>query len=129
MPHEDTRIVRGRHAPEKRELAREFRAESTPTERILWAQLRGGRLRGLHFRQQQVIAGFIVDFYCHGKKLVVEVDGSVHENQRPYDTERDRILIGLGLRILRVSATDVEQRLPLTLSKIYSAAIGIDFDD
>jgi very-short-patch-repair endonuclease len=69
----DTRIVRGRHTPEKTELARQARKEPTPTEKRLWAFLRAGRLGGLHFRQQQVIGGFIADFYCHAAKLAIEV--------------------------------------------------------
>ena len=46
----------------------------TPAEKILWNELRANKL-GVHFRRQQVIAGFIVDFYCHKSALVIEVDG------------------------------------------------------
>nr|WP_225894176.1 DUF559 domain-containing protein [Atlanticothrix silvestris] len=51
--------------PDKMQLAREFRRQMTPAEKILWQHLRGNRLNGLHFRRQQIIDGFIVDFYCH----------------------------------------------------------------
>jgi very-short-patch-repair endonuclease len=53
----------------------------TPAERILWQELRGNKL-GAHFRRQQIIAGFIVDFYCHKVALVIEVDGDVHDLQK-----------------------------------------------
>ena len=49
----------------------------TPEEKILWGCLRGNKLNGLHFRRQQVIAGYIVDFYCHSVRLVIEIDGKI----------------------------------------------------
>ena len=65
----------------KVERANELRREMTAAERRLWNCLRANRLAGLHFRRQQVIDGFIVDFYCHASALIVEVDGPVHEEQ------------------------------------------------
>ncbi|MEO7719173.1 MAG: DUF559 domain-containing protein [Capsulimonas sp.] len=124
MLDDNAPVIRRKHAPVKVELAQEFRKEPTPTEKILWDRLRGGRHRGLHFRQQQVIAGFIVDFYCHTKRLVVEVDGAVHADQQPYDAERDKVLAQHGLRILRISADDVETRLSYTLDQITKAAFS-----
>jgi very-short-patch-repair endonuclease len=59
---------------EKLQRAKELRREMTPAEKLLWNELRANKL-GVHFRRQQVIAGFIVDFYCHKVGLVVEVDG------------------------------------------------------
>jgi very-short-patch-repair endonuclease len=59
---------------EKLERSRQLRREMTPAEKILWQELRGNKL-GVHFRRQQVIAGFIVDFYCHKAGLVIELDG------------------------------------------------------
>jgi len=68
----------------------------TRAERVLWQRLKAGRLQGWHFRRQQVIDGFIVDFYCHAAGLVLEIDGGVHEQQREYDTERDAVLLARG---------------------------------
>jgi len=59
---------------EKQQRARELRCEMTPAEKLLWQEVRAKKL-GVRFRRQQVIAGFIVDFYCHKSALVVEVDG------------------------------------------------------
>ncbi|WKZ37082.1 MAG: DUF559 domain-containing protein [Anaerolineales bacterium] len=68
-------IVTGQKvAKEKLERAKELRREMTPAEKILWQELRANKL-GVRFRRQQVIQGFIVDFYCHKSALVVEVDG------------------------------------------------------
>ncbi len=52
----------------------------THAETILWNEIRANKL-GVHFRRHQVIAGFIVDFYCHAANLVIEVDGEIHENK------------------------------------------------
>jgi very-short-patch-repair endonuclease len=78
-------------------------------------------LGGLHFRRQQIVVGFVVDFYCHEASLAIEVDGEIHETQREYDAERDRILAGEGVRVLRVTNADVLQRLPETLERIAAA--------
>lgn len=66
---------------EKLERSRELRREMTPAEKHLWHEVRNKKL-GVHFRRQQVIDGFIVDFYCHHAALVVEVDGDIHDLQK-----------------------------------------------
>ena len=101
--------------------ARELRRAMTAAEALLWQQLRGNRLNGLHFRRQQVIDGFIVDFYCHAAALIVEVDGGVHEAQTEYDAARDEILSLRGFRILRVSNEEVEQDRKGVLARIAAA--------
>jgi very-short-patch-repair endonuclease len=115
-------IVMGHHAPEKRARAWEFRRAMTPTETMLWQQVRANRLGGLAFRRQQVIDGFIADFYCHAAGLVVEIDGAVHAATRDYDAGRDRILAARGLRILRLTNDDVLHDLPACLRRILAAA-------
>jgi very-short-patch-repair endonuclease len=75
----------------------------TTAERILWAMLRRNALDGFHFRRQQVIEGFIVDFYCDAAKLAIELDGRVHEEQWRYDESREAVLRRSGVRVLRIS--------------------------
>jgi len=70
----------------------------TPAEKILWKELRTNRL-GVHFRRQQIIQGFIVDFYCHRAGLVVEVDGDVHDLQTEEDERREKVLSAVVGRI------------------------------
>lgn len=72
---------------EKLQRAKELRREMTPAEKILWEELRANKLGG-HFRRQQVIQGFIVDFYCHKAALVIEVDGDIHDLQKEEDERR-----------------------------------------
>ena len=104
---------------EKLERARELRREMTLAEKNLWQELRGNKL-GIHFRRQQVIAGFIVDFYCHKAGLVIELDGSIHRGieQKENDAKRDKALGEMGLRILRVKNKDVTGNLPEVIGRI-----------
>ena len=85
---------------DKRELARRFRREATPSERKAWELLRNRRCLGLKFRRQQVIRGFVVDFYCAELRLVLEIDGAVHDRleRQIYDTERATHLERAGIR-------------------------------
>jgi very-short-patch-repair endonuclease len=115
-------VVGQRVTSEKLERARQLRHTMTGAERILWRYLRGHRLEGWGFRRQQVIAGLIVDFYCHEASLVVEVDGPVHETQRDYDRERDRVLNALGLRVLHFTNDEVMHALPAVLTQIAASA-------
>lgn len=107
--------------PAKLEQARAMRRNMTPFEKRLWAELRANRLDGLHFRRQQIIAGFIVDFYCHAAALVVEVDGPAHDRQSEYDAERDRILAAHGLQTLRIRNEEITEKLPEVLDRIREA--------
>ena len=117
-------ILGGHVSSVKADAARRLRREMTPAERLLWEHLRANCLDGLHFRRQQVIDGFIVDFYCHAAGLVIEVDGSFHDDQQDHDEERDRILSAGGRRILRVTNDEVETALPNVLARICEAAVA-----
>jgi very-short-patch-repair endonuclease len=65
------------------------------------------KLEGLHFRRQQVIHGFIADFYCEALNLVVEVDGCIHEQQKDYDKLRDEIITAYGIKVIRFTNDEV----------------------
>lgn len=112
-------IVIGQNVdPGKAIRARQLRTKMTVEERLLWERLRRNRLDGLHFRRQQVIHGFIVDFYCHAAGLAVEVDGPVHLSQRESDAERDRVLADEGLRVLRVKNEEIRENIVEVLERI-----------
>ncbi|CAN5666464.1 xanthine dehydrogenase family protein molybdopterin-binding subunit [soil metagenome] len=104
-----------------REVAREFRKQPTPSELSLWHALRDRGVDGLKFRRQQPIGPFAVDFFCAAERLIVEVDGGVHESQRERDRERQTLIESLGLRFVRIPARLVEQDLPTALGKIREA--------
>ncbi len=107
--------------PAKAARAKELRRDMTDAERALWQRLRCNQLDGLHFRRQQVIDGFIVDFYCHSKGVVVEVDGGLHHQQQSYDAQRDRVLCQRGLRVLRFTNDEVSADVAAVLKRIAAA--------
>ena len=79
-------------APERREFARVLRQHPTRAEDMLWRSLRGSRFNGAKFRRQVPIDRYVVDFYCHAAKLVVELDGRQHEWFADYDFRAERSL-------------------------------------
>ncbi|CAA7616469.1 conserved hypothetical protein [Magnetospirillum sp. LM-5] len=89
--------------------ARWLRANQTEAERHLWLRLRVLRSEGSHFRRQAPIGPFIVDFACHARRLVVELDGGQHAVPEHRDRDRDRTvwLESQGYRVLRFWNNDV----------------------
>jgi very-short-patch-repair endonuclease len=117
-------IVKGqfvKHA--KAERARELRKTPTAAESQLWSHVRGSRL-GYRFRREQIIDGFIVDFYCHAARLVVEVDGEIHEGQVADDAARDRALALRGLLTIRFSNDAVLNDTQTVIAAIRNACIA-----
>lgn len=100
------------------EVARQFRKEPTPSEAILWQALRRQQVDGRKFRRQQPIGRFVVDFFCASERLIVEVDGGVHESQKDLDKQRQELLESLGLRFVRVSSEQVKSKLAEVLALI-----------
>ena len=103
-------------------VARSFRRVSTSAEAALWKALRGRRLVGLKFRRQHPVDGFIVDFYCAERRLIVEVDGSVHDRQRAADEERQAMLDASGYRVVRLHNDTVLHDPATALAAIRAAA-------
>ena len=102
---------------EKLQHSRELRRDMTPAEKILWQELRSNKL-SVHFRRQQIIGGFIVDFYCHKAALVIEVDGDIHDQQQEEDARREKVLSDMGLRIVRFRNDEVLRNLPVIVERI-----------
>ncbi|HEX5507351.1 MAG TPA: endonuclease domain-containing protein [Pseudolabrys sp.] len=100
--------------------AKSLRQEMTDAERKLWFALRAHRLQGLSFRRQTPIGSFIVDFVCHDRRLVVELDGGQHVESKS-DAERDRWLGSKGYRVLRFWNSDVLRNLAGVLEIIISS--------
>ncbi|MFZ0678222.1 endonuclease domain-containing protein [Candidatus Binatus sp.] len=98
----------------------ELRQHMTLEERVIWNELRGNRL-GAHFRRQQPLAPYIVDFYCHAAHLVVEIDGSPHRGQQGYDRMRDDYLMRHGIQVLRLSNQSVRDDLASAIATIRAA--------
>ena len=102
--------------------ARELRREMTPAEKVLWQALRGNALDGAYFRRQHAIGTFILDFYCAGSKLAVEVDGGSHLGRAAYDAARTRWLESEhGIRVMRFTNDDVLRGLDAVVETIREA--------
>ena len=106
-----------------RSHVRELRRDLTPSERIFWAAVRKRAIDGVRFRRQHPFEGFILDFYALELRLVVEIDGDVHdlpERQR-YDAWRDGVLRSHGLMVVRFTNDEVGINLPGVLERLRTA--------
>jgi very-short-patch-repair endonuclease len=81
----------------------------TDAEQRLWSALRNGRLQGFKFRRQQPIGHYIVDFFCAKARLIIELDGSQHDDEGRawYDYRRTKWLTTKGYRVIRFRNYDV----------------------
>jgi len=113
-------MIRGRRSPEKTQFARRLRQHPTATERALWHCLRREQL-GVRFRRQAQVFGWIADFYCPSRKLVIEIDGYSHIGREHEDRRRDTALRRYGYRTLRVPAVEVYRKLPAVVRRIREA--------
>ena len=106
-------------------LARELRKKSTKEENLLW--FRFLRRYPVRFHRQYVVGNYIVDFYCHKAKLVVELDGSQHYDPQTIkkDTERTTYLESQGLQVLRFSNLDVLQRFQSVCERIHETVSSV----
>jgi very-short-patch-repair endonuclease len=92
-----------KHPPEV-DRARRLRQTQSVAEKLLWERLRRNQLNGWGFRRQSPVEGFVVDFLCHKPKLIVEVDGPVHDDaeQQVFDAQRTAKLERAGFLVARV---------------------------
>ena len=106
------------------QFGRELRKELTEAEKLLWEELRNRKLNGLKFRRQHPLDKFIVDFYCNEKKLVVELDGGVHDEKinKEYDEARTVMLARLNIIVLRFKNEEVINDMQCVLKKISDVA-------
>lgn len=104
------------------EKARGLRNNMTRAEIILWSRLRMRQLGGYKFRRQQKIYNYVVDFYCHKLRLIIEVDGDIHSSlkQVEHDKVRDNILKINGYHVIRLSNLEVEISLDSFIQKLKS---------
>jgi len=101
--------TRALHERGKRALAKTLRHNPTTAEAEAWGGLRGRQVVGLKFRRQQIVCGFVVDFFCADARLIVELDGGIHEEpeQHEHDARRTAALSAAGFTIIRIPNDDV----------------------
>ena len=102
-----------------KDLCRELRKNATNSEKIIWDIVRNRKLNNCKINRQFPIFYdlngtenfFIADFYCHQKKLVIEIDGGYHEQQKEYDVLRTEIINLIGIRVIRFTNDEVENNV------------------
>jgi very-short-patch-repair endonuclease len=99
-------------------IAKSLRKRLTNTERILWKHLRAKQIEGNKFRRQEPIGKYIVDFVCHEKRIVIEVDGSQHSIDKAIDKERDEWLKEQGYEVMRFWNNEVLENIEGVLEVI-----------
>jgi very-short-patch-repair endonuclease len=89
--------------------ARSLRHGMTEAERVLWNELKNRKMNGMKFRRQHPIHYYIADFYCHEKKLIIEVDGGIHKDKaiREHDENRSAEFERLGIKVIRITNEQV----------------------
>src|SRR5215216_3209611 len=99
--------------------AEELRNNMTSAERVIWKHVHVNPWK-LKFRRQHPISNFIADFYCHPIKLVIEIDGEVHdmEDVKQYDEAREKSIKEFGLTIIRFKNEEVFKNPNVVLEKI-----------
>ncbi len=101
------------------ERRKELRKRATPYEDLLWKKFRDNQL-GVKFKRQHSIGGYILDFYCSEKKLIIELDGEIHNTKeaREYDQVRDKFFTDLGYQTIRFKNSEVENDIAEVVSEV-----------
>jgi very-short-patch-repair endonuclease len=102
------------------QLGKLLRKQGTPAERILWQKLRNKQLTGVKFRRQQSLGTYIVDFVCFEKKLIIEIDGGQHNQDRIaiQDETRTTWLNSQGFQVIRFWNNEVIDNYEGVLDRI-----------
>ena len=105
-------------SPEIIVRAKTLRKIMTNAEKLLWTALKDKQLDGFKFRRQHPIWIFVADFYCHQAKLIVELDGAIHQQTKAKDLNRTAELKNFGIKVIRFANEEVLEDLNHVLSQI-----------
>ena len=100
------------------EKAKMLRGKMTREEKILWSKLNDKENFSLKFRRQHPIANYVADFYCHPKRLVIEIDGGSHKYLKEFDQQRENDMQEFGIKSIRFSNEQINKDLQNVLAKI-----------
>ncbi len=97
--------------PKLKERAKELRKAGNLPEVLFWQRVNKNKFKGYDFDRQKIIGNYIVDFFCTNHNVVIEIDGSSHNDKQEYDETRDEYLKSLGLSVIHISAKEILQNL------------------
>lgn len=117
-----------------KEFCRNLRSSQTDSEAIIWEIVRDRKLLGKKFLRQHPVffdllskeTFYICDFYCHELKLVIEIDGQIHQYEKLKDDKRDEILNFLGLYVLRLKNEEIENSISEVIDKIKNSIVDLE---
>ncbi|MBI5806059.1 DUF559 domain-containing protein [candidate division TA06 bacterium] len=120
--------IKTKLVPLAKARCRELRKRQTKAEEIFWNKVRNKQFKGLKFYRQYPLFSdllgketfYIADYYCHTNRLVVELDGRIHERQREKDRLRDEVINDLGLKVVRIKNKDVLENIEEVMKCISS---------
>ncbi len=105
--------------PDLKNLARKLRRAGNLAEVLLWEQIKNRKFKNYDFDRQKIIGNYIVDFFCVNCNVVIEIDGGSHEYKQERDIERDAVLTGLGLEVIRIPDRDVRKNMSGVLDMLF----------
>ena len=117
-----------------KEFCRNLRSSQSGSESIIWEIVRDRKLLGKKFLRQHPVffdllskeTFYICDFYCHDLKLVIEIDGQIHQYEKLKDDKRDEILNFLGLYVLRLKNEEIENSISEVIDKIKNSIVDLE---
>lgn len=109
-------------------FAKRLRKNQTDSEKILWSKLRNRQIEGVKFRRQEPIEGYIVDFICYEKKVIIELDGGYHNKvkRKEYDKFRTSVLNRKGFKVLRLWNSEITNNIDGVMTYIRMEVLNID---
>ena len=122
-----TRIL-FKEATENILFARQLRKSGNPAEKYLWSRLRCSQFFGLKFRKQVPLGGYIVDFLCVSKRIVIEIDGESHytPKKQEHDRQRDVYLQTRGFIVVRIGHKETLKNIDGILERL-RLVIGVEY--
>ena len=114
-------LTKGKTTPQNRQIAKKLRRRMTPAEKMFWEHVRRRSFPGYRFRRNHPIQGFCVDFYCDRLRLVIEIDGEIHNYTKEYDQERTVVLESLGVKVIRFTNQEIFSQLNNVIARIFSS--------
>lgn len=105
--------------PNLKEKARKLRKAGNLPEVLFWNRVKNKQFKGFDFDRQKIVGNYIVDFFCTNCNVVIEIDGSSHDDKADYDVERDAFLQSLGLTVIHIPVKDVMSNLDGVMQMLF----------
>jgi len=106
--------------PDLKERAKELRKNGTLSEVLFWNKIKNKQFKSLDFDRQKIIGNYIVDFYCAGCGVIIEIDGNSHDGKEEYDAVRDEYLRSLSLTLIHIKDIDIKRNIDKVMEMLNS---------